>query len=244
MNINPNQLLIIYDKSYGIYASTLYIMLESLEYKNLAILSGGLGSILKIDPNQKLYNEYTIKLTRIARIISKENNTTLIKGYESKVVDLNNKLKILKPYLLSSTNKIKDSKKDIFNVNNEYFLNKMDLENTVIKMQKNNETNMTIIDICPMVDIIGNQKGSYLSKVTAISWKELIDKKKYSLKSQEELDIIFQGYKLNKDNNNYIYCMSGSPKAFYLMTVMRYMGYKKVKAFTGDWNVWIGDIDE
>ena len=42
---------------------------------------------------------------------------------------------------------------------------------------------------------------------------------------------------MSKNDNNYIYCMSGAQKAFYVMMALRELGYSKVKAF-------IGDIDE
>jgi len=246
-NINKNQLLIFYDNSYGIYAATLYSMLESLGYKKMLILNGGLRAILKIDPNQKLYDKYKIELDEFLKLISKDDNRTLEQEYESKIINLRKKLLILKPYLLSNSNNIKSLDNSIYSrdkINRDYFLSKIELENTVNKIRQNYELNATVIDICPMVDTVGNEKGSYLAGVTVFSWKELIDKNKYRLKSKEELDILFKKYKLNKSNSNYIYCMSGSPKALYMMTVMRYLGYEKVKAFTGDWNVWVGDIND
>jgi len=243
MSIFKNQFLILYDNSYGIYAATLYTMLESIGYKNMVILNGGLKSILKIDPNQKIYNKYKIELDEITKLISKENNITIGREYKSKISNLKNKLKMLKPYLLSSHSKINSLNKSD-KIIKDYFLSKRDLENAVKEIRQHHDVNTTIIDICPMVDIVGNEKGSYVAGVTALSWKELIDKNEHRLKSKEELDILFERYKLKKSTNNYIYCMSGSPKAFYMMTIMRYLGYTKVKAFTGDWNVWVGDINE
>jgi 3-mercaptopyruvate sulfurtransferase SseA len=38
--------------------------------------------------------------------------------------------------------------------------------------------------------------------------------------------------------------MSGSPKAFFVMMALRELGYHKTKVFIGDWNVWVGDMNE
>ena len=105
-------------------------------------------------------------------------------------------------------------------------------------------TRVKAIDACELIDIVKSDKSSYMSGVKSLSWKELIDKKRKHLRSNESLATLFKKLRLNKNDNNYIYCMSGAQKAFYMMMVLRELGYTKVKAFTGDWNTWVGDINE
>lgn len=64
------------------------------------------------------------------------------------------------------------------------------------------------------------------------------------IEPNEVLEKLFNKLKLNKDEQHYIYCMSGAQKAFYVMMALRELGYSKVKAFAGDWNTWEGDINE
>ena len=248
--ITPNQSLLIYDNSHGIYAATLYTIFESIGHKNISIVNGGLEAILKIDPNQKIYTKYELELESLKKLVLNDNNSSVIKNYKSKIDSLKKKLEVLKPHLLINQKDFSPKSYDrieykINIINTDYLLSKNDLKKAVKELRTNsNESNITIIDVCPMVDIVGNEKGTYVAGVTALSWKELINKKEQQLKSNELLDTLFNQYNLKKHHINYLYCMSGSPKALFMMTAMRQVGYKKVKAFTGDWNVWVGDINE
>ena len=113
-----------------------------------------------------------------------------------------------------------------------------------IREVRNKESNITIIDACEMIDIVKRDNSPYMSGVKSLSWKKLIDKNKKNLKANEALEKLFMKLNLDKNDTHYIYCMSGAQKAFYLMMALREVGYSKVKVFTGDWNTWIGDIDE
>ena len=242
LSITPIQKLVIYDESYGIYAAWLYTTLESMGHKNMLILNGGARAILNIDPNQETYNTYSNDLN-----ISLQNNENNESSRE--IERLKEKLKVLKPLLLVETQSImvenslkstyKSSKK-----NSDYFLSKSELKEAVAEVRVVEESNITIVDVCPMVDIVGNETGSYLSGVKVLSWKNIINKQEHSVKSTKTLNMIFTKAGLDKEKNNYLYCMSGSEKALFVLTAMRDAGYVKIKAFTGDWNVWIGGVDE
>jgi len=240
--ITANQNLVIYDDSYGIYAAQLYSVLESVGHKNMIILNGGANAISKIDLNMESYIKYHLELNSLKN--SNENNES-----RKEIENLKEKLKVLKPLLLvgkkvSSVNKIEKTNYQLTKNSKDFLLSKEELVEAVAEVRSTEDLNITIVDVCPMVDIVGNKTGSYLTGVVALSWKEIIDKNKKSLKSKEELTAIFNKTGLDKKNSNYLYCMSGSAKALFMITAMREVGYLKVKAFTGDWNVWVGDIDE
>jgi len=250
LGINNNQPLILYDNNYGVYASTLYTIFESIGHKNITILDGGIEAISKIDPNQNSYSKYKLELDNLILAQRDDKSERTTKPYESKVNELKKKLEVLKSHLLIEKNII-NSKKNIetsyivSDINFDHLLSKNDLKEAVKeKRLYGEESNVTIIDTCPMVDIVGSDNGNYMMGVKPISWKSVLDKENHRLKSKEKLELLFKNNKLDKNHNNYLYCMSASPKALFMMTVMRELGYSKVKAFTGDWNHWEGDVDE
>jgi len=239
--------LILYDNSYGVYASTLYTILESMGHKNITILDGGIKAVEQLDPNQKLYDKYQNEL-KASKVLTQDNNSTLSTDKSDSIEsNLLKKMEMIKPHLLieKKLNFTTPVKSDyvIQEQNSDYLLSTKDLRNIVKKVQSM-EANITIVDACPMIDIVGNRYGSYLSGVTSFSWKRLINIKENRLKSKELLETIFTKMALKKDEYNYIYCMSESSKALFMMLVMRELGYIKVKAYTGDWSVWTGEANE
>ena len=226
LGIKPNEALVLYDNSYGIDAATLYALLESMGHKNITILRGGLKDISKLDPNWEIYNNYLNEF-------KKDNSKS------SKIAQ---KINILKPHLLlqeSTHISTVESNYTVIKTNKNYLLGRDTLKKAVRKVQQD-ESNISIIDVCEMIDIVN--VPSY--KMKSLSWRDLIDKEKKHLKSNEVLEKLFNKLKLNKDEQHYIYCMSGAQKAFYVMMALRELGYSKVKAFAGDWNTWEGDINE
>jgi len=244
LGVTQNHSLILYDNSYGVYASTLYTILESLGHQNITILDGGINAVKKLDPNQKLYNKYQTEL----KISMKEDNSTGNRE-ESELISNNllKKIEMVRPHLLIERNLYAKNREKsdylIKSKNRSYLLSTEELKKVVQKVQAR-EGNITIIDSCPMVDIVGDRYGSYLSGVTPFSWKMLIDKEENSLKSKELLEAIFIKKALKKDGYNYLYCMSESSKALFMMLVMRELGYTKVKAYTGNWSTWRGEDSE
>ena len=235
LGIKRDDFLVLYDKSYGVYASTLYSILESLGHQKMTILNGGAEAISKIDPNQKLYNKY------IDEIIN------LSKEEKSKLEDIQKKLDILKPHLLVQKKSLETSKileKNSYKIgkgNIDFLLSNNDLKK-VIREAQMGDKNITIVDTCPMVDIVGNKYGNYELGVKPFSWKKVIDIEDNRIKSKEELNELFNSFK--KDKEYTLYCMEDSSKALFMMTVMRYIGYNNVKAFTGNWSVWTRGKDE
>lgn len=251
LGISKKQPLIIYDHSYNVLSSALYITLESIGYRNMSILNGGLEAIYNVDANQKIYNKCLVELKELQELADDESNATKSqKKNLVKIEELKAKLKIIKPHLLThkklnQTEKQEKSDYEIGETKLDYLVTLKELKEAVNRVRlKSKETNLTIVDACPMVDIVGNRYGSYLSGVTPISWKELIDVKSQKILTDERLSTLFEAYGLSKEGSYYLYCMSGSDKAMLMMILLRKLGYAKVKTFTGDWNVWTGGIDE
>jgi len=224
---------------HGIDASALYVILESMGHKNIRILRANVKEISELDPNWKIYKDY------LEELASDDLNKTSLKSHSQKIID---KINILKPHLLiqdDNENDVvnKESNYTVTHTNIDFFLSKEALRKAVKKIRAK-ESNLTIIDACEMIDIVGNNSGSYISGVKSLSWKSLIDTKTKYLKSNERLERLFNESKIKKDEQFYIYCMSSPSKAFYVMVALRELGYSKVKVFTGDWNTWIGDINE
>jgi len=230
--IKRDDFLVLYDNSFGVYASTLYTLLESLGHQNMTILNGGIESILNIDPNQKLYDKYMNEITN------------LTKKEESSIEDIQKKLDILKPHLLIQKQSLKLSKsvkKDSYQIkkgNLNFLLSVNGLKELVSRVEAGDK-NITIVDSCPMVDIVGDRYGSYEVGVTPFSWKKLIEAGENKIKSKEELNTLFKSFP--KERQYALYCMENSNKALFMMTVMRYIGFNKIKAFTGNWSVWTRD---
>jgi len=250
LGVEKNRPLILYDNSYSIYASALYVMLESIGYKNMIILNGGVDAIYRIDPNQKIYDKYKSEIDNLIELKNEKNSTKSFKLNELKIEELRKKLEVIKPYLLTQKKHNTLQKKDkikykIDKVNLDYLLSRDDLKQAVKKVRdEGRESNITIIDVCPMVDIVGSKNGSYISGVVPISWKKVLNYKDKKILNDEKLLSLFESKGLDKNSEQYLYCMSGSDKALFMMTLLRKVGYSKVKSFTGDWNVWIGGVDE
>jgi len=244
LGITRNQSLILYDNSYGVYASTLYAVLESVGHENMTILDGGVQAIEALDPNQKLFVKYQNELNLFKKSLKENNSTTDQSESNATIKSLLKKMEMVKPHLLIEKNlNVPIKEKSDYGVkkkNSTHFLSTKGLERAVQKF-RSGEQNLTIVDVCPMVDIVGNRYGNYLVGVTPLSWQSLVEKKENKLKSKALLEKILEKASLSKEANNYLYCMSESSKALFVMMVMRELGYTKVKAYTGNWSTWRGE---
>ena len=239
LGIDNNEALVIYDNSYGVDSATLYVVLESMGHENINILRGGLKDISNLDPNLKIYKDYLDELKNY------DLNQTSLKQDTKEIMQ---KINMLKPHLLldninSSDTGSRDSNYTVATRNTNYFLSKKELKKTVKELGVK-DSNITIIDACTIIDIARSSYDGDKNISKALSWRDLIDKKKKHLKSNEELQKLFESISLNKNEQYNIYCMTDAPKAFYMMVILRELGYSNVKAFTGDWNTWIGEINE
>jgi 3-mercaptopyruvate sulfurtransferase SseA len=246
LDISKENQLIIYDKSYGIYATTLYATFESMGYKHIALLNGGYASIAKLDPNQKAYNKYVVESNKVLQRLKEEKNKEVLVRYHSLFETLKKKKLVLEPLLLIQKIESKNYQffKDVVYtgaINLNYLSTKLELKMAVEKIDKYRlDSNMTLIDSCPMVNILENNSTHASDKIKFLSWKNLIDVKKQGIKSKKLLEKIFQKAGLKKENTFYLYCMTGAEKAFYMQVALRIAEYNKVKVFTGNGDTWIG----
>jgi len=248
LDIAQNESIIIYDKSYGIKASALYAVLESIGHQNVKILRGGVKDIITLDPNWEMYNRYLNDLRSLVTLIQQDSNETLIMEYASNINSLEQKVRALKPHLLLQKNTIVDGNHRVSNyviekINDENFLSKKDLK-LLMNRSEEKESNITVIDACGMMNTLDDRSDATLKGITSLSWKVLIDKEEDKIKSNKALEKLFHEVGLSKRNHHYVYCMSGAEKSLFMMMLLREVGYTKAKAFIGDWNVWEGDISE
>ena len=241
--ISSTQELILYDGQYGITSATFYAVLKAIGHKNVKVLNGGYRSIQELDPNQKTYDKY-LKEKKLS--LFQKNDDSNKEKLMDKMEGLNEKLSVLKPLLLVKEARnltIQDSNitydLDRSKFNFDSLVDRDLLKNVVKKVRnKRGESNISIVDACSMIDIVGNPYGGYVSGVHTIDWKDLVNVEKKSLKSKELLEEIFIEKGLNKKDDIYVYCMEGSEKAFYMALALHEAEYNKVKVFSGDWNVW------
>lgn len=245
--ITSNQELILYDNQYGINAATLYSVLEAIGHNKIKVLNGGYESIQKLDPNKKIYDKY---LNEKKTSLLQDNNDSNKEKLMAHIESLNNKLSVLEPLLL--VKKFTTiSKKDINTTysldrsqfNFDYLIDRDLLKKAIYKIKDEGvESNTSILDACSMIDIVGNPYGSYVPGVYSVDWKEIVNVEKRALKSKQFLAEIFIKKGLQKEKDIYVYCMGSSQHAFYMALALREAEYKKVKVFSGDWNVWKGDL--
>jgi 3-mercaptopyruvate sulfurtransferase SseA len=248
IGIQTNNTLIIHDDSYGIYASTLYTVLESLGHTNISILRGNIKEILDLDPNWENYKKYVHQMRNLELLIKTDVNQTKQKAYIENLKSVQKKIELLKPHLLvelhdntnqndnNVTYKVKKIDRSYLQSKDEFY--------TTLQKRISHDNNATVIDVCGLGGVWFEKGNSLNSHFKSISWKSLIDKETRHLESNEALENFFNKLELNKEGDNYVYCMSAAPKAFFVMLAMREVGFKSVKSFIGDWNVWTGDLDE
>ena len=248
LHLKKDTKLVIYDESYSIESATLYSLLESIGYKKLKLFNGGSSSIALLDPNQKAYDEYVRKLKEKRELFHFSKEGMLRQKYLSSMRELEKKIAVLKPLLLikkTSLNKEENSvpyrvKEE--DMNYEYLSSYQALKEASLKVKKEGlESNLTIVDTCGTVDIIGSRYGGYTPVVTFIDWKSLVNREQKRMLSKNALKNLFEKMNLNKEHQFYVYCMNDSKKAFYTQIALRLAGYNKVKVFTGNWDTWTGE---
>jgi len=248
LQLKKDTTLVIYDESYTIESATLYSILESIGYKKLKLLNGGISSIALLDPNQKAYDKYLFLLQTKWKAFHSNKEGIVRQQYLSSIRELEKKIAVLKPLLLiKNISVIKEERTSHYRVkeedmNYEYLSSYKTLKEASLKVKKEGlESNLTIVDTCGTVDIIGNRYGGYRPAVSFIDWKSLVNKETKRMLSKKYLKELFEKMNLDKENQFYVYCMNDSKKAFYTQIALRLAGYNKVKVFTGNWDTWTGE---
>jgi len=103
-----------------------------------------------------------------------------------------------------------------------------------------------IIDSRSIVEIIGENKldnvarGGHVPGATFIEWKQVTDFDN-RLSFPWDLSGVEQKLKklgITKDKTVYAYCHVGAGRGSYFYTVLKMLGYKNVKVYTGSWDEW------
>lgn len=117
-------------------------------------------------------------------------------------------------------------------------------------VEKGDKSKFVIIDTRRMVEITGSTKldnvarGGHVPGAEFIEWTHFSDKdKKLSYKSPEDMQKTLDKYGVTKDKTIYTYCHVGAGRSSYIATVLKKLGYKDVKVYTGSWDEWGNDFN-
>ncbi len=144
----------------------------------------------------------------------------------------------------------------------EYHINKEDIDLSYIAskeevvhamkdIKKNGENSKyVIVDSRGMIEIIGERKmdnvarGGHIPGATFLEWSHVSDlDNKKSFKNSKELKDVFEHYKISPDKTVYAYCQVGAGRSTEIITALKLLGYKNVKAYSGSWDEWGNDMN-
>ena len=107
-----------------------------------------------------------------------------------------------------------------------------------------------IIDSRRMLEIIGSSKidnvarGGHIPNSEFMEWTNFSDStNKMSYKSPADMQKTLDQYGITKDKTIYTYCHVGAGRSSYIATVLKQLGYKNVKVYTGSWDEWGNDFN-
>jgi thiosulfate/3-mercaptopyruvate sulfurtransferase len=100
-----------------------------------------------------------------------------------------------------------------------------------------------------MNEIIGERKldnvarGGHVPGSSFIEWKQVTDfKNKLSFPhNMRTVERKLKKLGITKDKKIYTYCHVGAGRGSYFYTVLKLLGYKHVKVYTGSWDEWGND---
>ena len=132
-----------------------------------------------------------------------------------------------------------------------YVAGKDELRTAMEDILKNGkDSKYVIVDTRSMIEIIGERKmdnvarGGHIPGSTFLEWKQISDlDKKLSFRSAEEMQAVFDKYGITKDKTIYAYCMVGAGRSTEIITALKLLGYKDVKAYSGSWDEWGNDMN-
>jgi len=124
-----------------------------------------------------------------------------------------------------------------------------DITETVEKKGDKRKSKYVIIDARAMNEIIGDRKldnvarGGHIPGASFIEWKQVTDfKNKLSFPNDlSEVKKKLEKLGITKDKTVYAYCHVGTGRGSYFYAVLKLLGYKNVKVYTGSWDEWGND---
>ena len=100
-----------------------------------------------------------------------------------------------------------------------------------------------------MIEIIGERKmdnvarGGHIPGATLLEWNKISDlENKLSFRKADELKKVFAHYDITPDKTVYAYCQVGAGRSTEIITALKLLGYKNVKAYSGSWDEWGNDM--
>lgn len=132
-----------------------------------------------------------------------------------------------------------------------YIAGKEELKHAMEDILKNGkDSKYVIVDSRSMTEIIGERKmdnvarGGHIPGSTLLEWNKISDlDNKLSFKKAEELKAVFDHYNITPDKTVYAYCQVGAGRSTEIITALKLLGYKNVKAYSGSWDEWGNDMN-
>jgi thiosulfate/3-mercaptopyruvate sulfurtransferase len=244
--IDNDTLVIAYDNFRGPNATGVYAFFKSWGHEKIKILNGGRSAIMKLDPEQKVYD--AIKEDLRAAQKAKEPQEK-IDALKDKLAEQDKKLLVLK----GDGEKIEHKKYavDLQKINYDYIAGKNELLDAVKDILKNGkDSKYVIIDARGFTEIMGDKKldnvarGGHIPGAKFIEWKHLTDfDNELSYKKLDELQKLFDQYGITKDKKIYAYCHVGAGRSTHVITALEMLGYPDAKVYTGSWDEWGNDMN-
>jgi thiosulfate/3-mercaptopyruvate sulfurtransferase len=170
------------------------------------------------------------------------------KVLQAKLDEVTERLLVVKGEEHTEAKKYHISKDDL---DLSYIAGKEEVKHAMEDILKNGENSKyVIVDSRGMAEIIGERKmdnvarGGHIPGATFLEWKKISDlENKLSFKKAEEMQAVFDQYKITPDKTVYAYCQVGAGRSTEIITALKLLGYKNVKAYTGSWDEWGNDMN-
>lgn len=212
--IDNDTLVIAYDDFRGPNSTGVYHFFKLYGHKNVKILNGGRAAMAALGVEMEKGPEKVKKKKKHYHI-------------DPKKVDMS----------------IVASKEEVLEASNDIMKN--------IEKGDKNKSKYVIIDSRGMVEIIGEKKidnvarGGHIPGASFIEWKQVTD---FDNKLSFPWDLRATEKKLKKmgitkDKTVYAYCHVGAGRGSYFYAVLKQLGYKHVKVYTGSWDEWGNDMN-
>lgn len=132
-----------------------------------------------------------------------------------------------------------------------YIAGKEELKTAMEDILKNGkDSKYVIVDTRGMAEIIGERKmdnvarGGHIPGSTLLEWNKISDlENKLSFRRSEDLQKVFDHYNITPEKTVYAYCQVGAGRSTEIITALKLLGYKDVKAYSGSWDEWGNDMN-
>ncbi|DAB33427.1 MAG: thiosulfate/3-mercaptopyruvate sulfurtransferase [Sulfurospirillum sp.] len=244
--IGNDTLVIAYDNFRGPNATGVYAFFKSFGHEKIKILNGGRSAMMKVDPEQQVYDAIKEDLKK-----AQEQKVA-----QEKIDELKAKLQKQEAKLLvvkGDGEKItpKKYKIDTSKINYDFIAGKNEVLNAVKDILKNGQASQyVIIDTRGFTEIMGERKldnvarGGHIPGAKFIEWSNLTDfDKELSFQDLEKMKQVFEKYGVTKDKKVYAYCHVGAGRSSHIITALELLGYPHAKVYTGSWDEWGNDMN-